>query len=389
MDYLKPILTNTNALHRYLPQSRRPTPQNIQLCNDIWPSLEETYAPEADQYIRLADFAMEQTSRFRTIFPRHDETIIVDIVKSLRTMTDRPREDVLQMLDRTLSLDGTSTDNPKRLTRVLEIAALLCLTINIQSGDSLDPIHSNAVLWERGMSLSAAIETHSTSDHDPASTSVGGTIDEGLTVRNLVTNYDFEVDWTNNLYEHLTFNQETRVLSVYQHKIWLFGHLRSQSPCAVPAGVIEECLDTLNLLFPHHDSRTRAFLKDHRQTFNFLGNCGRKVSRDLGNYPRWGRNLNKLLQILKGPRTGFRQLLPRSDQGNFVDSINFWIATFVAALTVVTFVFGLLGAIYAKLAYDVSKQSLELTREQYLLSLAQACSDPSSSNEVLEFCQKG
>lgn len=100
-----------------------------------------------------------------------------------------------------------------------------------------------------------------------------------------------------------------------------------------------------------------------------------------------GVRSSKHCQVLQGSRRGFRQLLPRRDQGNLLDSINFWIAGLVALLTVVSFVSGLVAIIYTRMSYDVSRKSWELTRDQYLLSLAEACSDPESIDAVLETCR--
>lgn len=373
-------------LRNYYTKNQRPKSKDIQLCNDIWPALKESYAPEDDQYARLAEFAREQTSLLRGTFPQNEDNTVVEIVNIVRGSIDRPREDVLRTMEDTLGLNATSSDGHKRSTRLLELATSLWLTTHVRCDDSLNPTDRQAILWEPDRTLRNAIERHSASNDNETSTRPDGTIDECLTISNLVANYGFEVDWTNNIYEHLTINWKTRVLSIYQHKIWLHEHIRNQNQCPIPGNVIKECLDTLNLLFPHHDSSTRKLLKNREHNFHLLGNCGRQVSRDLQSYPHWGQSLDELLQVLKGPRKGFRQLLPRADQENLIDSINFWIAVFVAALTVVSFVFGLSGVIYAKMSYDVSKASLDLSRQQYLLSLAQACSDPSSSDDVLQFC---
>ncbi|GKT67893.1 hypothetical protein ColTof4_00316 [Colletotrichum tofieldiae] len=78
---------------------------------------------------------------------------------------------------------------------------------------------------------------------------------------------------------------------------------------------------------------------------------------------------------------------------NLLESANFWIATAALLLAIVSFLLGLMSIIYAKWSYDIGKESLvvsldslELTRLQYQLSLAQACSDAEEARLLPDFC---
>ncbi|KAK2037935.1 hypothetical protein LZ31DRAFT_600079 [Colletotrichum somersetense] len=184
----------------------------------------------------------------------------------------------------------------------------------------------------------------------------------------------YRVDWTNYLNEHLLINTRTKVVSIYQHKVWLSANLQHSEHCVLPQDVVSEALDTLNLLFPHSDESTKSYLDRHGQPFYKLGLCCRERDLDLRSYRHWGRQIQELLVVLNGPQSGFRQLLPGKDQPNLVESVNFWIAVFVAGLTVTSFVFGLMSVVYAKWAFD------------YLLSLSQACLDSREAQLLPEFC---
>jgi hypothetical protein len=364
------------------------TPQDAQLCNQIWPAFQEIYPLHCNQYTQLAIFVKEQTARLRTLHSQIPEEKITDTLKCLYIQCGKSREDVMEVLGRTLNLDGQASDDQGLLMRTLEIAASLYLMLDVYGGENLGVPNSTAVLWKPDTSMNDIFKTHFTPETDNITNCLEGVIDEKLTVRNLVVNYGFEIDWVNNLNDHLRFDSRTKVLSIYQHKIWLLANVNPKILCAIPCRAIGECLDTLNLLFPHYEPSTGPFLKDRGRNFNLLGNYGRKVPRDLKNYPRWGKQIFELLKILKGPQVGFRQLLPRPDHSNLIDSVNFWIAVLVATLTVISFVFGLVAVIYAKLAYEASEKSLTLTELQYRLSLVQACSDPGASTDMLLFCQQ-
>ncbi|KAK2051891.1 hypothetical protein LY76DRAFT_688147 [Colletotrichum caudatum] len=201
------------------------------------------------------------------------------------------------------------------------------------------------VLWEGDITIRDALGdwfTERPLQGSPRSFS----IDPKLTISLLWSNYGYRVDWTNYLNEHLLIN----------------------------TNMVSEALDTLNLLFPHSDESTKSYLDRHGQPFYKRGLCCRERDLDLRSYRHWGRQIQELLLVLNGPRSGLRQLLPGKDQPNLAESANFWIAVFVAGLTVISFVFGLMSVVYAKWAFD------------YLLSLAQACLDSQEAQLLPEFC---
>ncbi|VUC36511.1 unnamed protein product [Clonostachys rosea] len=388
MALIKQLISSAVTTFHGQPPRDWESTKDIQLCNEIWPALVEAYPLNPDQYSHLAAFAKDQISKLRTLRPQRPgtEEDIVTLVKYLRSLIDEPREIVVNGFQRLFQLDEESSADRNSVTRVLEILASLCLTSTIAIDRDNEKAGHAPISWERNTSLQAAIDCYMETNDVKASSISSSLIDPRLTVHNLVANYGFEVDWTSDLNEHLKMDETTKVLSVYEHKIWLYAHLRPNTQCPLPRTALEECLDTLNILFPHHEPSTAAFLKSRGRNFHLLGSCGRKYSRDLRDYPRWGRSLSQLLKLLEGPPSGIRQLLPKPKEGKLLDLVNFWIAVSVAFLTGISFVFGLMAVIFAKMSYDVSLESLRLTREQYLLSLAQACSETEVSDSVRRFC---
>ncbi|KAF4469361.1 hypothetical protein FALBO_3743 [Fusarium albosuccineum] len=372
------------SMHMYPLRRTAVTTDDVQLCMKIWPALTGTVPTGTGQYNQLVTLAKERMKNLCGLFPQEDEIKVVGIIDHIRVTSDQPKEDVAQRFANELDLSDVSVRDREQLSKALGIGASLFLMMNIDSG------MGTAISWEPDTSLKTLVSSYFERQPDQPSVDSNKTIDKSLTVSNLVTNYyGIVVDWTDHLDEHLEFDKENKVLTIYQHKLWLAAHILPSNECPVLPEVIGECLDTLNLLFPHHDPDTRSFLKQRRQAFNHLGSCSRTEKRSLKDYPRWGRNLMELADVLGGPQQGLlRQLLPRPDRRNLFDSINLFIALPLAVLAIAGCVIGAMSVDCAEKANDIAKESLELTRLQYLLSLAQACSDPDSSESVLQFCQK-
>src|SRR5207244_8887795 len=102
-----------------------------------------------------------------------------------------------------------------------------------------------------------------------------GRIDPAMTMSHLSGSRGLKVFWTSNLADHLAINWKSRVVSVYEHKICLWNHLNSKVEPIIPREILEEAIDTLNLLFPLNDSPTKDFLKQNGKPFYGLGYCKR------------------------------------------------------------------------------------------------------------------
>ncbi|EXF74450.1 hypothetical protein CFIO01_01928 [Colletotrichum fioriniae PJ7] len=305
------------------------------------------------------------------------------IMTCVRELADGTIEDIIG------NLENFGEDN-NRMREIVSIAASLVTMMKIRL--STVPQPEPPILWTTGSSLRQVIAGAFQRQSPEV---IHGIIDYKFTLSNIAVYYNCQILWTDRLDRHLDIeiNRRTTIIMVYQHKIWLSAHSRQAENCGVPQEIICEALDTLNLLFPHDDRCTESFLRKQRQIFHHLGYCGRERKLNLESYPYWGSKIKKLIEISEGKRSGIWQFLPDSKGFNLIESANFWIATAAAFLAFVGFVLSLTSIVYAKWSYDVgvksmaiSEDSLELTRLQYQLSLAQACSDPNEARLLPDFC---
>jgi hypothetical protein len=167
---------------------------------------------------------------------------------------------------------------------------------------------------------------------------------------------------------------------IYEHKIFLWNELRFRKYSLLPLNLVEEVLDTLNLLLPFNDYHTAKFLKaQKRHALYSLGWCGRGRLRDLNQYQYFKDRISELSDIVKSTPTGLPQL--KLDQGgrNVMDFLNFWVALLVGIFTIFGIAFGTASLVLAKYQYDIAVV-------QYKLSLAQACVMPNATSLFPQFC---
>ena len=212
-------------------------------------------------------------------------------------------------------------------------------------------------------------------------------IDLRLTLEYLCTYHNFDVLFVSNLKEHLqiqwsgTHESRPKIL-IYKHKIFLWNELQFPTDTLLPKDLIEEVLDTLNLLLPHNSYHTAKFLKSNKlHSFYTLGWCGRSPLplHDLSHYLYYKDRLAELSDIVKGAPTGLPQL--KLDRGgrNLMDFVNFWVALLVGVFTIVSIAFGTASLVLSKWQYDLGVL-------QYRLSLAQACLTPNATSLLQQFC---
>lgn len=128
-------------------------------------------------------------------------------------------------------------------------------------------------------------------------------LEQRLTMEHLSSHYGYNLRWTGNLAEHLQIDLKSREIAVFEHKICLrnfqrFGGLN----VPLPADVVGEALNTLNLLFPLSDKSTKSFLRNKR-SFYGLGHCGRDRQLVSSAYRYWRTEIDSLANIvLETPR---------------------------------------------------------------------------------------
>lgn len=377
------------------PQSHdrlRVTEEDFVLCSKLWPALERDVF-EADHYAVLATYVRAEINReqieWSKILSGVDDTEKIRAVMACaRELYNQPAEKVLQSLEDRIAL-------PEQLhgqaVKLLSVAASLHTMLKVTLTAPSETEADLSTVWAPGCSLIDSMRTvfHRTPNLEDRSISLK------LTISSLARYNKCIIAWTDRLDKHLDYrvSRHSRVISVFQHKVWLSAHINQQEDCTIPQEIICEALDTLNLLFPHNDRDTESFLASQGQRFYGLGNFGRGPRLNLKDYPHWGPKLEKLIDVFEGPRSGIWRFLPRHDKSDLLESANFWIATTAAFLAFVGFILGLASIIFAKLSYDISvksmaisEASLKLTRFQYQLSLAQACSDPNEARLLPDFC---
>lgn len=209
-------------------------------------------------------------------------------------------------------------------------------------------------------------------------------IDPKFSMALLVKVYDYRVRWTSNLAEHLKIDPEfPRNIMIYEHKICLWNHLKTaqdgNNAPILPLPLVEEAIDTLNLLFPFGKKSTKSFLRRHGKSFYGLGKCGRATQYDIQQYHYWRKEIGDLAEVLSQQPRGRAQFILNKDGTNTLEFWTFWTAIAFGILAVIGVATGLYSAVYAKKAFDVGML-------QYQLAVAQACSTPNATDLLPGFC---
>lgn len=180
--------------------------------------------------------------------------------------------------------------------------------------------------------------------------------------------------------EHLRVDHEFKKIAIFEHKICLWNFQRSREMhVPLPADVVAEALDTLNLLFPWSDKSTKSFIQD-KKGFYGLGQCNLDRQLDRSAYRYWRTEIDSLAKVLLEPPRGRAQLFVDVDGKNALEVWTFWTAVLFGILAVIGVVTGIYSSVCAKLAYDVGVL-------QYQLALAQACSEENATDLLPGFCR--
>lgn len=359
---------------------RRPQPDDriLSFVQSVWPSLSENqFASTARQYARLSkklEVDLHALSEHPDVFALASQEELLPLVQALRQRGDVSRNEALALVRKSSS----ACHDDERVLRTLRCAINVWLSISM--GPNLQ--RRQPLAWGPLQTLKGAITSLFQDDvtgQVPAKLPQQQ-LPKDLTAASLVTNYGFLIEWTHDLSAHLAIDWRHKVLTVYEHKILAYNHVRfGSSALPVPDQLFEEAIDTLNLLFPFDDGDTERLLEKHDMAFHGLGFCGRPRKLLLNDYRYWRGQVGDLYQVTQGPALGVQQLFLDDDGANVASSLNFWIAVVVGLLTVM----GMAIAI-ASLVYSVKQYELGLV--QYELSVAQACVDSSVRERVPHLC---
>ncbi|KAG7290306.1 hypothetical protein NEMBOFW57_000305 [Staphylotrichum longicolle] len=359
-----------------------PNEKDLQLLRQIWPKLsEQELSVDAADYVVVQEYlsakgkALNAPSSALSPLSLNDVLGVIDEIRRLRAST---RFEIVQAVGQKLQHKSLANSV---VSKTVDLAASLWLAVNVRSTAEL--LHANFPVlgWAEDQSLETVLQSAFQPPKEEPLKKAAATvkIKGDLTMTNLVTNFGFSIRWTHNLLEHLSIDWVGRVITVYEHKICLWNHLRFKEDSALPAAILAEAIDTLNLLFPFGDTATEALLRKHGRPFYGLGYFGRKRALDLDDYSYWRKRIEELQQVLEGPPSGLQQLALDRNRSNVLAFTTFWIATAVGVLAVMGLAAGVVSTVYAKKQYD-------LALLQYALSLAQACAAPGAAEQLPGFC---
>lgn len=316
---------------------------------------------------------------FVNAHPREFVTHDLNPVMKLQNIIQRHQQNSLKELSQLAEIqDMLPVCESLNLIRSIELCARMWLTINISSENtSLDRIeaHTSSQQWPETLSLSALVDSLFL---PTAKSFTTGAFQSNwlLSIAKLVSTSGLKIKWTSNLVDHLNFDRKSKILVLYEHKIWLFNHLEAKVSSPFKPEIIEETIDTLNLLFPQNDGgQNRRFLDKQDMHFHRLGNLGRPRRFYITGYPIWGAKLLKLVEFSKEPVDHWWGAL--LDRRNLKDWAAFWIAILALALTVIALAFGVVLAVFTIKQYQMAVK-------QYGLSLAQWCLSSSDLPTALQ-----
>lgn len=336
--------------------------EKFDLVRRIWPSSHLSVDDfDSEAYINFFQYLGDELEPLY----HHQFQFAAETFESTSDLIYTLSDNRSQSLSALLELTGKRFLNVDEaaLQRSIELSVRLWLTINVNSATlSVGPINGYEcpVDWPRDDSLENLIHRQFLKAPDQLNSNVKSRIDPAFTAAYLINICGLRIRWTNTFSDHLRFDRKGQTLAVYKHKICLFNHLKAKGSCPIPSEVLEEALDTLNLLFPFGDSSTKQLLS--RQIlggFYSLGNCNRDRTLDLTRYKYWREELSDLIEAFNEPPKSWRQLL--IDSRNMKDWATFWIGVMVLLLTLVSIPCNIIQTIYTVKAYNVALQQMKTT----------------------------
>lgn len=352
--------------------------EKISLLQQIWPNLH----PESDLEIYKDFFSF--LAQERDILDTNKANFSWDtldahlkLLPSLREHGGKKQKELLEQFHHDLATNKSSSAQTRRS---LELVSRIALTLNIHSASiEVGPssLSESKIEWPEDRSLVDVVNDNF--KKRPASTH--RSIPEAFSAASL-KDLGIKIKWTNSLAEHLSY--DGTFLWIYQHKACLWNYTRTH--CVLPRDLLEETIDTLNLLFPTNDTDTDLFLKENKKCYiTQQGALGRKIERSLAHYTYWGVRLQHLLsEFDRGPRHVVRAAF--WTHGDTLGHLNLWVALFVLLLTVVTIVFGGAQLAYAVKQYELSLQQYKLSLQQYAEEHADVCSRENLPEKLRPLC---
>ena len=351
------MLTSSNLFDRAAVQQIRAMegPQRSQLVRKFWPETSiRRHAFDEYSCAAILDHIateLEQVRRHGQHYAAQDFDSTFVIIQLIRNNISARYEDIVSLV-----LGSFSTASPDAIHHSIELSVRIWLTIDIRTQNFIDrPIFPGDVPmdWAKGVSLEELLLNQfgrrARLKHDRASSK----LDSAFTASFLVNTCGLKLRWSDDIANHLSFDPKIFVLTVYRHKACLSSHLHNHQGCPIPVGVLEEMLDTMDLLFPPLDLATQHLLQKEGQPSLYTLGCHRSVRiLDIAHYKYFGHALEELMDAFdKTPQT-WKQLA--FDRRNKLEWSAFWVTIMVALLTVISIPCNIIQATYSVKAYHVA-----------------------------------
>jgi len=244
--------------------------QKLELLRKFWPnsglSIKDGCEESFDTYFQYVGQQLSSLHAHPAKFAAQDFEETTNLIQILMDNRSKNRKQVVDVVKKSfLNVEDVA------VIRSAELTLRLWLTMNIHSPTTaVGPIQAGdtALEWFDGESLDDLVKRQFKESALPLSTSKAESrIDSALTAAYLFSVCGVTIDWTDNLVDHLRLDRKRRVLTIYRHKICLLNHAKSLLPPIIPRPILEEAIDTLNLLFPFGDGQTRALLLEKESHF--------------------------------------------------------------------------------------------------------------------------
>ncbi|KAK5636479.1 hypothetical protein RRF57_012191 [Xylaria bambusicola] len=350
--------------------------QQLDFVRSIWPSIGEDEFQRED-YGRLFTFIDRETNvttKYLGRYSKHGVDEIAEYIHFLRGNFTYSKTQAITSNQISQRIDGGV------ISRTLDLAASVWLTTRVDT-----EVATGCVTWHLNDSLQSSILSHFQSTVIVNDTK-SDIIPRGFTMAHLCKAYGFRVVWTDDLRDHLSVDWENQRIMVYEHLIYLYNFLMHPAPIPIPIEIFEEAIDTINLLFPSDQKRTKRFLRSEHRIFNRLGYCGRERRMRLSDYRHWRERITVLKEVLEDPPKGHHQLVLDKERRNFLNWATFWIAFVVALLTIISIAFGIVGVVYSVKSYRIALESLHVGVQQTELAIAMACTDTEMAARLPQYC---
>ncbi|KAF4951250.1 hypothetical protein FSARC_12977 [Fusarium sarcochroum] len=233
------------------------SPESLALLRTIWPELCVDGSNFQKHYSHILEYfdnelnIIRDNGDFYAVQSAHSICTLIQEMKTLDVIT---RRQILSTARERIPRLPVADD---KLLRSIDVAIRLWLTIDISSSNFG---RDNILSWRSDQTLQDLIHSHFKDKRRTKYPRTENRINPHLTAEFLNSNFGYTITWTHSLADHLAIDWKYKVITIYEHKICLYNHMRFPGSSIVPQDVIEEAVDTMNLLFPFQDDATKRFL---------------------------------------------------------------------------------------------------------------------------------